>query len=246
MISISVQFSNLNLTLAGVKRLHGLTHTFPTEGITALVGSNGAGKSLLLKILHNLIEPTGGKVRWSDELSKNRRALVRQKPAFLRRSVRENLLFALHAQGWVGTKARAKADETLEWLNLQNVATSQTTYLSPGQQARLAMARALAIEPGTLLLDEPTASLDPEATLAFEELILLTSNRGTKVILVSHSLGQIQRLATDVLMLDQGNSIFFGPTKTFFTNPSHPKVQAFLYAAGFIDQRSLKASPKQF
>ena len=233
MKSASVQFSNLNLELAGAKRLNGLTNTIPAEGITALVGSNGAGKSLLLRTLHGLLPLTSGKIRWGEHLAQDRRALMRQKPSFLKRSARANLVFALRAQGWKAKEALVRADETLEWLQLADQADTLATGLSPGQQARLAMARSLAIEPAVLLLDEPTASLDPEAALALEEVMTFVRDQGTKIILVSHTLGQVKRLAADVLMLDQGKSVFFGPAETFFTNPRSAKVQAFLHAAGF-------------
>lgn len=229
----SVQLSNLNLDMAGVKRLKGLTHTIPSDGITALVGANGAGKSLLLRTMHGLIRPTSGKIRWGEHLAQDRRALMRQKPSFLRRSARDNLVFALRAQGWKPKAAKIRADETLTWLQLSDQAEMMASHLSPGQQARLAMARALAIEPAVLLLDEPTASLDPEAALALEELMVFVRDQGTKIILVSHSLGQVKRLAADVLMLDRGKSLFFGPTQTFFDKPSHQKIETFLLAAGF-------------
>ena len=98
----------------------------------------------------------------------------------------------------------ARAAETLDWLDLSEIAALPALTLSPGMQARLALARALAIAPGTLLLDEPTASLDPEASLAVESLIAYVAGEGTKIIFVSHSLGQVRRLAQDVLLLDQG------------------------------------------
>lgn len=230
----AVQLSNISLSIDGIQRLSGVTHTLPRAGITALVGANGAGKSLLLRTLHGLVRPDTGKIRWADALSGDRRALMRQQPQFLRRSLRENLAFALKAAGWRRTAALERADQTLEWVQMGDVADRRATDLSPGLQARLAMARALAVEPGVLLLDEPTASLDPAATLALEELIGFAAEAGTKVILVSHSLGQVRRLATDVLLLDAGKSVFYGPTDLFFAGPSHPKARAFLQAAGFL------------
>ena len=230
----AVQLSNVSLSLGGTDRLSGITHSLPRGGITALVGPNGAGKSLLLRTIHGLVTPSKGKIRWAGSLSGDRRALMRQQPQFLRRSLRENLAFALKAAGWRRKAALERADQTLEWMQLQAEAQRRATDLSPGLQARLAMARALAVEPGVLLLDEPTASLDPAGTLAIEELIRFASEAGTKVILVSHSLGQVRRLATDVLLLDAGRSVFYGPTELFFTAPKHPKAQAFLQAAGFL------------
>lgn len=232
-----VQFSNVTLALGGAKRLHGLTHTLPAAGITALVGANGAGKSLLLKALHGIVPLSNGKVRWAKPYARERRALMRQHPAFLRRSVQENLVYALRVQGWSRRAAQVRAQETLTWLHLDDQAQRPAPHLSPGLQARLAMARALAIEPGVLLLDEPTASLDPESTLALEELICFASDQGTKVILVSHALGQVRRLAANVLMLDRGQSVFFGPVEQFFTDPQHPKALALLHAAGFCDRQ---------
>ena len=229
----SVQFSNVTVKLGGMERLIGLTQSLPAEGITAIVGANGAGKSLLLRALHGLLPLSAGKIRWGEGLEQDRRALMRQQPQFLRRSVLQNLIFALQLHGWKKKSAQDRAQETLDWLQLSDKAEALAPNLSPGLKARLAMARALAIEPGVLLLDEPTASLDPEAALALEELIGFARDQGTKVILVSHSLGQVRRLAQDVLMLDQGRSIYFGPTETFFDAPSHPKAQSFLHAAGF-------------
>ena len=231
--SVSVQFSNLKVTVGGEVRLQGLTHSLPAQGITALVGPNGAGKSLLLKALHGLQALDKGVIRWSEALREGRRALVRQQPQFLRRSVRDNLVFALRVQGWKARAAQTRAEETLDWLHLGEQADSPVARLSPGLQARLALARALALGPDVLLLDEPSASLDPEAALAMEGLIAFVRDQGTKVILVSHCLGQVRRLAQDVLMLNQGRSIFFGPSETFFADPKQAKVEAFLHAAGF-------------
>lgn len=233
MRAASVQFSNITVDLRGATRLHGLTHTLSGTGITALVGSNGAGKSLLLKVLHGLIPITRGQVRWAKDLAGERRALMRQQPDFLRRSAQENLVFALEINGWKSNQARVRSEEMLDWMQLEQSANLMANTLSPGERSRLAMARALAIEPAVLLLDEPTASLDPESALAMESVISFVQDRGTKVILVSHSLGQVRRLASDVLMLDQGQSIFFGPTDKFFSNPGNPRASAFLHGAGF-------------
>lgn len=236
----SVQLANVHLTLGGVQRLQGVTQTLPAHGITAVVGANGAGKSLLLHVLHGLIPLTQGTIRWSETLKGDRRAFVRQQPQFLRRSALDNLIYALRLQGWTRRDAHARAHETLTWLKLSDQAGSLATRLSPGQQARLAMARALAVEPGVLLLDEPTASLDPEAALALESLLAFARDQGTKVILVSHSLGQVRRLAHDVLMLDAGRVVHFGPQERFFREPQHPKAKTLLTAAGFWPPDQMK------
>lgn len=228
----AVQLANVNLTLGGQQRLWGITQTLPRDGITALVGPNGAGKSLLLSTLHAL-HPNTGKIRWDEDLSSRPRALVRQRPAFLRRTVLGNLAYALKVAGWRGKAAEARAQETLDWLEMSDLANLRADTLSPGVQARVALARALSIAPGTLLLDEPTASLDPEASLAVEGLIAYVAEEGTKVILVSHSLGQVRRLAQDVMLIDSGKSLEFGPCDGFFGAPRTDKAKSFLHAAGF-------------
>ena len=228
----AVQLANVSLTLGGTMRLKGVTQTLPSEGITALVGPNGAGKSLLLATLHGLYGSTG-KIRWHEDLVAAPRALMRQRPAFLNRTVLGNLTYSLHVAGWKAKAAKARAMETLDWLDLAHLASLPAPMLSPGIQARVALARALAIAPATLLLDEPTASLDPEASLAVEGLISYVAQEGTKVILVSHSLGQVRRLAQDVMLLDQGRSLEFAPTEAFFTTPKAETTRSFLHAAGF-------------
>src|SRR5690606_2117557 len=139
--------------------------TIDGPGVTVLMGPNGAGKSLLLRILHGLLVPTTGRVSWAgrrpDEAVRRRQAMVFQRPVLLRRSVRANLEFVRKQDGRAIDPARTEA--LLERVGLSGFGPRPARRLSGGEQQRLALARALALDPEVLFLDEPAASLDRSA-----------------------------------------------------------------------------------
>ena len=192
--------------IAGKPVLDDIDMTLGSQGVTAIMGANGAGKSVLIRILHGLLKPTGGTVTWGGRtLTRDMRrsqAFVPQSPVLLRRSVAANLKFALALRRRHDIGARL--DALLALADLANKADQPARTLSGGEQQRLALARALATDPKVLFLDEPTASLDPANTLAIETVIKRVSNEGTRVLLVSHDLGQGKRLADDVVFLHRG------------------------------------------
>lgn len=208
----------------GLRLLHDIRFSLAGGGVSALLGPNGAGKSLLLRLLHGLIAPTAGNVRWAGEdpqhlAVRRRQAMVFRQPALLRRSVRANLLFDLRAAGLSRREAGQRADAWLARTGLGGLAERPARVLSGGEQQRLALVRALARAPEVLLLDEPTANLDPAATLAVEELIALARADGCKVVLVTHDLAQARRLADDVLFLAGGHLLEHTPASRFFAAP---------------------------
>ena len=212
---------------AGGRRLiDSLDLSFGAGPLSAIVGPNGAGKSLLLRLLHGLIEPTGGLVLWhgraADDAVRRRQAMV-----FLRRSVAANLRYALR-QGSNGEPVDGTVQEWLQRASLLHLADRPARLLSGGEQQRLALARALSRRPEVLFLDEPTASLDPSATLAIEQLVAQARDEGTKVILVTHDLGQARRLADEVLFLHHGRLAARAPRETFFADPGNETAAAFL------------------
>jgi tungstate transport system ATP-binding protein len=194
-----------------------------------VMGPNGAGKSLLLRLLHGMLQPTGGSVLWGGQpLSKEirkRQAMVFQRPVLLRRSVAANIDFVLKLGGKVEPERR---DEILDHVGLLDHARQPARLLSGGEQQRLALARALALEPEVLFLDEPTASLDPASVLMIEQIVLGAHRRGTKIIFISHDIGQAKRLGDEIVFLHNGRLAEHTPAGRFFANPSSEAAQAYL------------------
>lgn len=191
-----------------------------SRSFTLLLGSNGAGKSLLLKLLHGMIEPSRGEVLWHgrplEETQRLQQAMVFQRPTLLRRSVAANIRFAL---GQRYRKSPRSVEEVLQEVGLENQAKQPARLLSGGEQQRLNLARALSLQPRVLFLDEPTASLDPASTLAIEHIVRRVHDQGTKVIFVSHDIGQAKRLADDVVFLHQGQVAEHARADAFFKQP---------------------------
>jgi tungstate transport system ATP-binding protein len=198
---------------------------------TVILGANGAGKSVLMRLMHGLLAPTTGRVRWSEgdeRRSRRQQAMVFQRPVMLRRSARANVLFALHAAGVDGVEAERRADEGLREVGLAHLAAWPARVLSGGEQQRLALARAWALHPEVLFLDEPTASLDPSATREIETVIKAFDASGTKIVMATHNLGQARRLGDEVIYLHQGRVLERAPVDQFFTLPATAEAAAFI------------------
>ena len=212
--------------------LDDVTISFGGSGITVVMGPNGAGKSLLLRVMANLLEPDGGEVRWAgtapDRARATRIGFVFQKPVMLRRSVLENVNYALAAAHVARSKRAQRASEMLAWASLEDLAHSPARVLSGGEQQRLAVVRALATRPEILLLDEPTSSLDPASTLAIERLLGESGTRNTKIVLITHDVGQAHRLADEIVFLHRGQITEQQPAATFFDAPASAPARAFI------------------
>jgi tungstate transport system ATP-binding protein len=213
---------------AGAKTIiDGLEATFTSPGITALIGPNGAGKSVTLRLIDGLLRPAAGTVRIGAG-APVRRAFMFQRPALLRASAARNVALALAPLGLPRRERRARTERALARVGLLDRAGDPATRLSGGEQQRLALARALVTEPQLLLLDEPSASLDPAATEMIETLVAEIARGGTKVILVSHNLGQVARLADDVIVLARGRAVEHGPTAQVVFKPKSAQARAYL------------------
>ena len=188
---------------------------------TIILGANGAGKSVLMRLMHGLLAPTAGKISWS---SSGRQAMVFQRPIMLRRSVLANVVYALKL---AGQRADA-AMEALREVGLVHLAHKPARVLSGGEQQRLALARAWALHPEVLFLDEPTANLDPGATREIETIIKAFDAAGTKIVMSTHSLGQARRLGDEILFLDQGRLVERAPVEEFFSKPRSAQAAAFI------------------
>ncbi|MBU1210786.1 MAG: ATP-binding cassette domain-containing protein [Alphaproteobacteria bacterium] len=213
----------------GRKLINGLDLELGAQGISIVMGPNGAGKSLLLRLLHGLISPSAGQISWgAAPLSarvRQRQALVFQKPVLLRRSVGDNIDFVLRLRGRASAGRR---DELLSRVGLLGLASQPARLLSGGEQQRLSLARALATEPEVLLLDEPTASLDPASVHLIEGIVVDAGRSGVRIVFVTHDIGQARRLADDVVFLHRGRVAEHSVSQDFFRTPASEAARDFL------------------
>jgi tungstate transport system ATP-binding protein len=229
-----LQLSSLALHYGKVAALTGVNlRIMPGERI-ALVGANGSGKSTLLRLLHGLLPPSGGRLERAAAL---RCAMLFQRPHMLRMSVQNNVALGLWLQGLGWAQAREQALSALQRVDLAELAARNARTLSGGQQQRLALARAWASRPALVLLDEPTASLDPHAKREVEKLIAdwtapAASADQVTLVFASHNLGQVKRLARRVIYLERGRLLADLPVQSFFdaglVRRHHPEAHLFL------------------
>ena len=229
--------SDLPLFLDGVSLQAGVTTildrlslTIKPGAPTLIVGPNGAGKTSLLRLCMGLAAPSTGRVTWGGRADRavGRRAILFQRPVMLRRTAAANVAYALAQAGTPRNERAQRVAALLKRVGLSDLAQRPARRLSGGEQQRLALARALARDPEILLLDEPTANLDPAATRSVEEIVLMAAQSGIKIVMASHDLGQVRRLAGDVVFLVRGALCERGPASDFLDHPSTPEATAFL------------------
>ncbi|WP_341902612.1 phosphate ABC transporter ATP-binding protein [Polaromonas sp. YR568] len=218
---------DVSVQLGHITALHGLRLSITRGERVALVGANGSGKSTLLRTLHGLVPPSSGRLLCGAS-QPVRQAMLFQRPHMLRASVQNNVALGLWLRGAGWRQARVRALEALERVGLRALAGRNARALSGGQQQRVALARAWALQPEVLLLDEPTASLDPSAKREVERLMAEFAATGMTLIFASHNLGQVKRLATRVICLEHGALVADLPTDDFFNGPLTPTADNFL------------------
>ena len=227
---LPVVFDGVSVTAGLVTILDNIALTLAPGAPTVLIGPNGSGKTTLLRAAMGLVAPTRGRITWGgrENVPPLKRAIVFQRPAMLRRSTGANIRFALRAAGIPRAEHARRTGELLELVGLGNLADRAARRLSGGEQQRLALARALARDPVVLFLDEPTASLDPTATKAVEDIIRAVSQRNIKVVMATHDLGEARRLAGEIVMLHRGRVVETGAAVSFFDAPQTAEARAFL------------------
>jgi tungstate transport system ATP-binding protein len=203
--------------------------------ILAIVGPSGAGKSTLLRLLNFLEPPTAGHIHFDGVLvdgslpllTRRRVTTVFQKPALLKRSVAANIAYGLSLRG--KKLAPERLDEWLNRLGLQDLGKQKASRLSAGEAQRVALARALVIQPDVLLLDEPTANLDPYNVDLLEKIVGAENRQnGTTMVLVTHNVFQARRIAHRTALLLGGKLVELAATAVFFDNPQQPQTSAFV------------------
>jgi len=221
-----LQLSDAEFVLDGEPLLKGINLTLKAETLTVILGANGAGKTMLMKLCHGLNPITTGEVRWRDG-DAPRQTMVFQKPVMLHRTVLANIAYPLRHLPKAARVERAR--DALAWAQLTDLADHLATSLSVGQTLQVAIARAWALQPGVIFLDEPTASLDPHASHRVEGLINSMRQAGIKVIMTTHNLAQAKRLADDVVFIEQGTVLCHQASQAFFAEPSHQVAKDYLH-----------------
>jgi tungstate transport system ATP-binding protein len=226
---LPISFAGVSVVSRTVTLLDDVTLTVEAGAPTVLIGPNGAGKTTFLRAAMGLLKPTHGRITWAGHelVPPTRRAIVFQRPTMLRRSVEANMRYATTA-GRLKPAQGPKVAELLALVGLEHAANRPARRLSAGEQHRLALARALARDPDVLFLDEPTASLDPASTKAIEDVIRAVSQRGIKVVMATHDLGEARRLAGEIVLLNGGRIVEIADAASFFDAPRTAEARKFI------------------
>jgi tungstate transport system ATP-binding protein len=215
-------------------------HLTLTKGcIYGIIGPSGAGKSTLLRIINLLTPPSDGEIFFNgkpvpangnDRLALQRRmALVFQQTLLFKDSVWNNVAYGLKARGFSKTVIKERVDLLLEQVGLKELAFRRADTLSGGEAQRVAIARAVAFEPDLLLLDEPTANLDPGNIVLIEEMITnLAREKDITVVMVTHNIFQARRIADQVIFINQGKIVEMGSTEKIFSEAENESTRQFV------------------
>lgn len=226
---LPIYIKDLSLILDERKILSSLNLSINSDDVTVIMGPNGAGKSIFLKILNGILTPSSGCVTWNNKKqfsdTINTQAFVFQKPILLRRSVIANLDYM---DSVLGYKKKISKDRLLDIVQLKKQKNQPARMLSLGEQQRLSLIRSLMLRPNLLLLDEPTANLDPASTKIIEDIILNLKMMGIKIIFVTHNILQAKRIADEIIFLNEGKMVEHLNKQEFFSNSKSIEVQNYL------------------
>jgi tungstate transport system ATP-binding protein len=227
---LPILLDNVSYVARGVAILDRVTLELAPGPPTVLIGPNGAGKTTLIRLAMGLIAPSRGRVTWGSraDAAPTHRAIVFQRPVMLRRSAAGNLDYALAAAGVARAQRQKRVDELLALVGLGGLGERPARRLSGGEQQRLALARALAKEPQVLFLDEPTASLDPAATKAIEDIVHAVTMRGIKVVMSTHDLGEARRVAGEIVLMHRGRIVERAAARALFSAPKTDEARRFI------------------
>jgi tungstate transport system ATP-binding protein len=228
---LPLELDSVSLEIGGHLILDRISMRLERGPRTVILGANGAGKSVLLRLCHGLIRPTAGRIVWHGARGRDparRQAMVFQRPVMLRRTALGNVAYGLKLARVPRRERAARAREMLNRIGLAHVADRAARVLSGGEQQLVSLARAWALEPEILFLDEPTASLDPNMARAVEAIVAAINDAGTKIVMTTHNMGQARRLAEEILFLSQGRLLAQATAAEFFARPSTPEAREFI------------------
>ena len=198
-----------------------------------IIGPNGAGKSTLLNIIAGLMKPSGGRLFYGEYGSSDppykRMTMVFQKPYLFRNTVEKNIAYPLKLRGWSEAAIKDRVKELAEELGLTEFLKQKSWKLSGGETQKVALARALSFQPELLLLDEPTANVDPATTAEIERMLRkINEKEKTTVVIITHNLAQAKRLCREVLFMNRGEVIEFGACGKVLADPDQELTRRFV------------------
>lgn len=224
-----IQFVDLSVVLGQKLILDKINCKIKSNSITAVLGPNGAGKSIFLQTINGLVSIQSGRLTFNsmqnNQEIREQQAMVFQTPVLLRRTVMANMQFVSNLRN---KKSNQLLKNLLDKVGLEGYEKKPARLLSGGEKQRLSMARALIVNPNLLLLDEPTANLDPYSLNLIEDLVLEENSIGKTVIFTTHDMSQAKRLATDVIFLNKGKVLEQTVSKTFFKKPKTFEAQKYI------------------
>ena len=224
-----IQFVDLSVVLGQKLILDKINCKIKSNSITAVLGPNGAGKSIFLQTINGLVSIQSGRLTFNsmqnNQEIREQQAMVFQTPVLLRRTVMANMQFVSNLRN---KKSNQLLKKLLDKVGLEGYEKKPARLLSGGEKQRLSMARALIVNPNLLLLDEPTANLDPYSLNLIEDLVLEENSIGKTVIFTTHDMSQAKRLATDVIFLNKGKVLEQTVSKTFFKKPKTFEAQKYI------------------
>ena len=224
-----IQFVDLSVVLGQKLILDKINCKIKSNSITAVLGPNGAGKSIFLQTINGLVSIQSGRLTFNsmqnNQEIREQQAMVFQTPVLLRRTVMANMQFVSNLRN---KKSNQLLKNLLDKVGLEGYEEKPARLLSGGEKQRLSIARALIVNPNLLLLDEPTANLDPYSLNLIEDLVLEENSIGKTVIFTTHDMSQAKRLATDVIFLNKGKVLEQTVSKKFFKNPKTFEAQKYI------------------
>ena len=223
---IQININDLSFNIEGKTLLHNSNLSLNGDGITVLLGANGAGKTIFLKLLTGLLTPSSGSTTFqSGNLSIKTRAFVSQEPVILRRTVLKNMLFVLEK---ITSEKSTLAKELLSLMGLDKKEHQNALTLSAGEKQRLCLARAIITDPEILLLDEPTANIEPNSTTLIEKYLIQKVRSSRKIFFVTHDINQARRLADEIVFIHTGRVIEHSSAENFFENPKTREARKYI------------------
>lgn len=232
---LPLELHELTFSAGKAAIIRGISARIEAGPRTVILGPNGAGKSVLMRLCHGLLTPTSGRIVWQGAMNggknvdvRRQQAMVFQRPVMLRRSALANVMYGLKLAGKSRSQSELRAMDVLEVVGLAQHAERAARVLSGGEQQRLALARAWALGPDVLFLDEPTANLDPASTQDIENIINAIHASGTKIIMTTHNLGQARRLGDEILFISNGRLMEHTPINRFFKQPASAEAASFI------------------
>jgi len=228
---MKLKFENLQKSFDGRKVLD-IKEGFITHGSrTAIIGPNGAGKSTLLNIIAGILKSDSGNLLYDGnaEFPQNDVTLVFQKPYLISSTVEKNIAYPMKLRGFSSEEIEARIAELTAELNISQFRKQRPWKLSGGETQKVALARALSFKPKLLLLDEPTANIDPYTTAEIEKMLLsIGEKQDTTIVMITHNLAQAKRVCDEVIMLHEGRIIEHGKTADILTNPQKEETRRFI------------------